>query len=516
MTVRNGTKEAFTRVSGTVYTLVVTPPPASSGNIIIDTSTSGVTNSIGIEVTRPCHYVQPFNTITGSGGTRPLAITALNADQTEGNSGSKAFTFTVSRTGDTAGVSSAAWTVTGSGANSANTVDFSGSVFPSGTVNFAVGEISQTITVNINGDTTIESDEGFTVTLSNPIGATIATSTASGIIRNDDVASPTLAITALNADQTEGNSGSKAFTFTVSRTGDTAGVSSAAWTVTGSGANSANTVDFSGSVFPSGTVNFAVGEISQTITVNINGDTTIESDEGFTVTLSNPIGATIATSTASGIIRNDDVAGTSVAFGFLVAPSVSFGSGAGGAFSRSEVMVADGPYVLGYHFTTDFDRKLVRLGIYKPTQADTTATPRSNQPSSMDHSVGIWDFTDPENPVLIWQQDFLATAACVADTTATVAPYYCWFDINDGPELNAYVDYVVAATWDELTPVSVLPENVTILIDGFKLNTSAATEQGAVPGMLIDLSSESYYAPTGSSFMLEKGFLTVNMILTDL
>jgi hypothetical protein len=201
----------------------------------------------------------------------------------------------------------------------------------------------------------------------------------------------------------------------------------------------------------------------------------------------------------------------SVVFGFLVAPSVSPGSG--GGISRSEAMADYGPYVLGYHFTTDFDRKLVRLGIYKPTQADTTATPRSNQPSTMDHSVGIWDFTDSENPVLIWQQDFLATAACVADTAATVAPYYCWFDIEDGPELDADVDYVVASTWDELSPVSVLTANVTVLIDGFKLNTTAATLQGAVPSMLIDLSSESYYAPTESSFMLEKGFLTVNLSL---
>jgi hypothetical protein len=131
----------------------------------------------------------------------------------------------------------------------------------------------------------------------------------------------------------------------------------------------------------------------------------------------------------------------------------------------------------------------------------------------MDHSVGIWDFTDSENPVLIWQQDFLATAACVADTAATVAPYYCWFDIEDGPELDADVDYVVASTWDELSPVSVLTANVTVLIDGFKLNTTAATLQGAVPSMLIDLGSESYYAPTESSFMLEKGFLTVNLSL---
>ncbi|MFM7559843.1 Calx-beta domain-containing protein [Cylindrospermopsis raciborskii] len=40
-------------------------------------------------------------------------------------------------------------------------------------MNFAAGETSQTITVNVSGDTMVESDEGFTVTLSNSNNATI-------------------------------------------------------------------------------------------------------------------------------------------------------------------------------------------------------------------------------------------------------------------------------------------------------------------------------------------------------
>jgi hypothetical protein len=124
--------------------------------------------------------------------------------------------------------------------------------------------------------------------------------------------------------------------------------------------------------------------------------------------------------------------------------------------------------------------------------------------------VGIWDFTDPGLP-LIWQQDFLASTTCIADATPTVAPYYCWFDITNGPELDANVDYVVAATWNELSPVIVPTANVSVIASGFKLNTTAATQQGAVPSMLIDLGSEPYYAPEESSFLLEKGFYTVNM-----
>ncbi|NCS18482.1 MAG: hyalin, partial [Microcystis aeruginosa G13-12] len=229
-----------------------------------------------------------------------LAIAATNASQTEGNSGSKAFTFTVTRGVNTTGSNNVNWAVTGSGSNPANASDFAGSVLPSGTVSFAPGESSKVITVNVLGDTTVELNENFTVTLSNATnGATITTATATG--QNDDVAVPTLTIAATNANQTEGNSGSKAFTFTVTRAVNTTGTNNVNWAVTGSGSNPANASDFAGSVLPSGTVSFAAGETSKVITVNVLGDTTVELNENFTVTLSNATnGATITTATATG------------------------------------------------------------------------------------------------------------------------------------------------------------------------------------------------------------------------
>ncbi|MFM7560645.1 S8 family serine peptidase, partial [Cylindrospermopsis raciborskii] len=116
---------------------------------------------------------------------------------------------------------------------------------------------------------------------------------------------PSLAIASTNATQTEGNSSTKAFTFTVSRTGDTTNSSSANWAVTGFGANQADATDFGGTL-PTGTVSFAAGETSQIITVNVSGDTTVELDEGFTVNLSNPVDATISNGTATGTITDDD------------------------------------------------------------------------------------------------------------------------------------------------------------------------------------------------------------------
>ncbi|MEZ5667270.1 MAG: S8 family serine peptidase [Alphaproteobacteria bacterium] len=46
--------------------------------------------------------------------------------------------------------------------------------------------------------------------------------------------------------------------------------------------------DFVGGAMPSGTVSFAAGETAKTVTVLVAGDTNHESDEGFKVTLSNP------------------------------------------------------------------------------------------------------------------------------------------------------------------------------------------------------------------------------------
>ncbi|GCA78394.1 Calx-beta domain-containing protein [Microcystis aeruginosa] len=232
-----------------------------------------------------------------------LEITPSTLIQDEGNSGTTAFTFTVTRSGNTTGSSSASWAVTGTGTNQANATDFVGGTLPSGTVNFAANETSKTITVNVSGDTDVELNEGFTVTLSNPTNATITTATATGTILNDDTA---LAITPSTLSQNEGNTGTTAFTFTVTRSGNITGSSSASWAVTGSGTNQANATDFVGGTLPSGTVNFAANETSKTITVNVSGDTTVESDEGFTVTLSSPTNATITTATATGTITNDD------------------------------------------------------------------------------------------------------------------------------------------------------------------------------------------------------------------
>jgi hypothetical protein len=56
----------------------------------------------------------------------------------------------------------------------------------------------------------------------------------------------------------------------------------------------------------SGIVTFAPGEVTKTITINIVGDTTRESNETLTVRLSSPVNATMTRGDSTGTIIDDD------------------------------------------------------------------------------------------------------------------------------------------------------------------------------------------------------------------
>jgi hypothetical protein len=242
-----------------------------------------------------------------------FSIAAASADKAEGDSGPKDFTFTVSLTGDSSVERSVSYSVAGTGDHAASAADFVGAVLPSGILTFAAHQTEQTITVHVAGDTVVEADETFRVTLSNATGgASLGADKATGTIRNDDATR--LAIAAAGADQAEGDSGPRNFTFTVTRVGDISVEHTVSYSVAGSGDHAASEADFVGGVLPSGTLTFAPDQTVQTITLQVQGDATVELDEGFSVTLSGASGgAVIETATATGTIRNDDHSVVSIA-----------------------------------------------------------------------------------------------------------------------------------------------------------------------------------------------------------
>jgi hypothetical protein len=258
-----------------------------------------------------------------------LAIAATSADKNEGNSGNTSFTFTVTRTLVTTGQSTVNYAVAQTGDNPASAIDFQGGQFPTGSLTFADGEATKVITVSVVGDTIFESEESFVVTLSGAsAGTQIQVASALGSIDNDDT-SPfaALSIASASAEKNEGQSGITDFTFTVTRAVNTAGVTMVDYTVSGPPVGSgsplnggANESDFVSDNFPSGTITFEDGETTKTITIGVKGDTTPEADETFVVTLSGASGgASIATATSSGVIRDDDPATT---FAIAAAESV--------------------------------------------------------------------------------------------------------------------------------------------------------------------------------------------------
>jgi len=170
----------------------------------------------------------------------------------------------------------------------------------------------------------------------------------------------------------EGNSGITPFTFTVTRSGDTSTSSTVDYKVTGT---STTADDFENNTFPVGKIEFAAGDTtSKPLTINVKGDTTVESDEAFTLKLLNPVGATLNanTATASASVLNDDVKklpGITEKYPFLTLAKFAFAAydayyGISTSSIRDEFRNKDSG---GWQFyKLDSDRKLVTDETEKP------------------------------------------------------------------------------------------------------------------------------------------------------
>lgn len=123
---------------------------------------------------------------TGAAPPPPTLSVMLDPYKVEGNSGVTLYTLGVTRSGDTSDISKVTYTVTGSGAKPASASDFVGGRFPTGTISFASTSTMEIAFIGIAGDTAYETDETFTVTLSDPVNGIIGTASIVGTIRNDD------------------------------------------------------------------------------------------------------------------------------------------------------------------------------------------------------------------------------------------------------------------------------------------------------------------------------------------
>jgi glucose/arabinose dehydrogenase len=222
------------------------------------------------------------------------AISVNDVTVTEGNSGTTTATFTVSLSNTSTQSISVNYATAGNTATSGT--DF---VAASGTATITAGQLSTTVNVTVNSDTTFEANETFNVNLTSPTNATIADSQGVGTINNDD-GMPTIFIN--DAAVTEGNVGTTSAAFTVSLSNPSS------QTITVDFATADNTATTAGSDYAaaSGTLTFTPGQLTQPINVTVNGDTTFEPNETFNVNLSAATNSTIADSQGVGTINNDD------------------------------------------------------------------------------------------------------------------------------------------------------------------------------------------------------------------
>ena len=233
------------------------------------------------------------------------SVSVADVTVAEGDAGTSVATFTLTRAGGTAAFSVSYSTEDGTATAGSDYVA------TSGTVSFAAGVDTATVSVTVIGDTIDEANEAFVLNLASPTnGATIIDAQATGSITDDDATAllPTLAIGPSSQSGAEGNAGATVYSFTFTRSGDLSGTSTVDYAVDGIGsATPAAPDDFVGGLDPRGTVEFLPGEATRTIAIEVAGDTFVETDESFAITLFNPTAATIATATAVATIENDDV-----------------------------------------------------------------------------------------------------------------------------------------------------------------------------------------------------------------
>ncbi len=225
----------------------------------------------------------------------PLPVFSFSASAASVAENAGNATLTVNRTGDTTGASSVVVTTASGSARSGS--DFS---TVSQTLIFTSGQTSQNINIPILDDLANETNETFTVSLSNPQVATVGANASTTVTITDDDAIPGISINDVSV--VEGNSGTTNLSFTASLSAVSEQIITVDFATADGGATAGSDYEAQ-----SGTLTFAPGTLQQTITVVVNGDINFsESDETLLVNLSNPQNATLADASATGTIRADD------------------------------------------------------------------------------------------------------------------------------------------------------------------------------------------------------------------
>lgn len=202
-------------------------------------------------------------------------------------------------------------------------------VAASGIAEFAPGETSTTIGIEILADARLEIEESFLIRFSSPENAVLGQGSVAFTIVH---VAPSWALESVTSAPENG----AGHYFDIRRSGDDSRPASIAWALEGAGANPVEASDFLHDALPSGTAWFSAGQSVARIMLPVAPDLLGEANEGFTIRLSDPSdGGSITTAARNGAILNDDTGGAVFAF---ATPSLTLAEGDGGAtFFRFDV-----------------------------------------------------------------------------------------------------------------------------------------------------------------------------------
>ncbi|MCG7901572.1 MAG: hypothetical protein JAY60_04040 [Candidatus Thiodiazotropha weberae] len=155
----------------------------------------------------------------------------------------------------------------------------------SGTLNFADGESSQQISIDILDDTIFEDSETFTINLS---GLNIGAQNSATVTITDNDA-PAVGEVQFSSSTYTFSEGDGSVTITVQRDGGSSGSGSVDYAMSDATATAGS--DYTAA---SGTLSFVDGQISSSITLAITDDATTEGTESLLITLSNPVSVSLA------------------------------------------------------------------------------------------------------------------------------------------------------------------------------------------------------------------------------
>lgn len=233
-------------------------------------------------------------TITDDDDTTPPTIAISNAVVVEASNGETSdlnFLVTLSEPAtDTVTVQFS--TTTGPDDDATSDADYDAVIARN--VTFSPGQDAKLVAVTVRGDDVTEADETLTGVLATPVGATISNAVARGTIEDDDI--PELTVADVRVNERDGVA---TIVVTLSQPSPRP-VRVDHITAAGS---ATSPEDYRST---SGTTVFSVGATTQTVSVTLVDDETVEPTESFELRLSSPVGAVITDDAAVVTITDDD------------------------------------------------------------------------------------------------------------------------------------------------------------------------------------------------------------------